>query len=234
MSQGCLCEKELGGRLTGAPVCIGHLWLFAELQPEELAALVAAAQRRLYRKREVVFAQGEPVRKMFLIKSGRVKLSKLTAAGEEITLDIRKSGDFLGENMLLEDTFSPLTAICLEDTFICGFDKPGFEKLVLKNPHIGLQVIKNLSKRIAWLTSRVSSLSLTNLEDRLYNVLVNVAKEHGIENQKGYTIQFPLTHEELSFLIGAHRVSITRAMKSLKESGKIRQEGRMIVVCRFS
>lgn len=234
MSQGCLCEKELGGRLRAAPACIGHLWLFAELKPEELGALVAATQRRFHRRGEEVFSQGKPARKMFLIKSGRVKLSKLTEAGDEITLDIRKAGDFLGENLLLEDTFYPLTATCLEETFICGFDKPGFEKLVLENPNIGLQVIKNLSKRIDWLTSRVGSLSLTNLEDRLYNVLVNVAKEHGIENHKGYTIQFPLTHEELSFLVGAHRVSITRAMKSLKESGKIIQEGRTLIVSHFS
>jgi len=39
-----------------------------------------------------------------------VKLSKLTEAGDEITLDIRKSGDFLGENMLLEDTICPYFA----------------------------------------------------------------------------------------------------------------------------
>lgn len=32
MSQGCLCEAQLGGRLTTAPTCIGHLWLFAELK----------------------------------------------------------------------------------------------------------------------------------------------------------------------------------------------------------
>lgn len=84
-----------------------------------------------------------------------------------------------------------------------------FEKLVLDHPSIGLQVIKNLSRRIDWLTSRVGSLSLTNLEDRLYSVLVNVAQEHGVKSPKGFVIQFPPTHEELGFLVGAHRVSIT-------------------------
>jgi len=69
-------------------------------------------------------------------------------------------------------------------------------------------------------------MSLSNLEERLYRVLMNVALEHGIKNSQGFTIQFPLTHEDLSFLTGAHRVSITRAMKSLKESGKIIQQGR--------
>jgi CRP-like cAMP-binding protein len=231
---GCLCELEADGEQPLSPTCIGHLWVFENLPPEELAALIKNALRRIYQKGHEVFSQGKKADRMFLIKAGRVKLSKLTETGNEFTLDIRKAGDFLGENMLLEDTLYPLTATCLEETLVCGFDKAGFENLVLENPNVGLQVIKNLSKRIDWLTSRVGSLSLSNLEDRLYNVLVNVAKEHGVKDRKDYIIQFPLTHEELSFLVGAHRVSITKAMKSLKESGKIVQKGRSLIISQLA
>jgi CRP-like cAMP-binding protein len=227
---GCICDQEVGQERELTPVCIGHLWVFADLKPEELGALTKAALRRLYRKGQEVFSQGQPAHQMFLIKAGRVKLSKLTEEGEEITLDIRQGGDFLGESMLLEDTAYPLTASCLEDTLICGFDQVGFEGLVLEHPNIGLQVIKNLSRRIDWLTSRVGSLTLTHLEDRLYHVLAHVAREHGVQNQRGYAIQFPLTHEELGFLVGAHRVSITRALKALRESGKVIQEGRTLIL----
>jgi CRP/FNR family transcriptional regulator, cyclic AMP receptor protein len=227
---GCRCEQEAGGDLALSPVCIGHLWVFENLQAGELAALTQAARRRLYKKGQEVFSQGQPAHKMFLLKGGRAKLSKLTEAGDELTLDIRKAGDFLGEAMLLEDTRYPLTATCLEDTLICGFDKAGFEKLVLDHPNIGLQVIKNLSRRIDQLTSRVGSLSLSNLEERLYQVLSQVAREHGVPQRQGFSIQFPLTHEELGFLVGAHRVSVTRALKSLKETGRIIQEGRALIV----
>jgi CRP/FNR family transcriptional regulator len=50
------------------------------------------------------------------------------------------------------------------------------------------------------------------------------------KKEEGYVIQFPLTHEDLGFLIGAHRVSITRVMKRLKDSGKILQMGRKLVL----
>ncbi len=83
-----------------------------------------------------------------------------------------------------------------------------------------------MNERISWLTNQIGSVSVTNIEDRLYLVLVNVAKEHGIRDQKGMTMQFPLTHEDLGFLIGAHRVSVTRAINSLKKSGKIIIEGK--------
>jgi CRP/FNR family transcriptional regulator, cyclic AMP receptor protein len=180
-----------------------------------------------------LFIQGDPADEMILIKGGRVKLNKVFEDGTEITLDIRKAGDFVGENMLSEEGQYPVGAICLEDTLTCGFSRTQFEKLVLSYPNVGLQIIKNLSERISWLTSHVESLAVTNIEDRLYRVLSGVAKEHGIKSSRGIAIQFPLTHEDLSFLTGAHRVSITRAMKSLKRSGKIIPDGKTLILPGF-
>jgi CRP/FNR family transcriptional regulator len=91
-------------------------------------------------------------------------------------------------------------------------------------------VIKTLSERISWLTTRVGNLAVTNIEERLYKVLCNVAKEHGEKRPQGVMIQFPLTHEDLSFLIGTHRVTVTRAMKALKETGKIILENRRLIL----
>jgi CRP-like cAMP-binding protein len=227
---GCLCEELAGKDIALSPTCIGHLWIFENLEQVELEALSKAALRKKYERGQAIFQQGDPAKEMFLVKAGRVKLSKVMEDGTEITLDIRKAGDFLGENMLSEDMDYPVTAWCMEDTFFCGFAKEEFEKLVLDNPNIGLQVIKNLSNRISWLTGRVGSMTVTNLEERLYGVLVNVAREHGTKSQKGFIIQFPLTHEDLSFLVGAHRVSITRAMKDLRQSGRIIQEGRTLIL----
>lgn len=226
----CLCERIAGEDLVLSPTCLGHLWVFENLSSQDLQGLTDAALRRRFQRGDTIFQQGAAAQEMFLIKGGTVKLSKITESGEEITLDIRKSGDFIGENTLNEDLEYPVNAVCLEETLTCGFTKTGFERLVLDRPVIGLQVIKNLSKRIDWLTSRIGSMAMTNLESRLYRVLVNVAREHGVKTAQGLTIQFPLTHEDLSFLVGAHRVSITRAMKVLKESGRIAQEGRMLIV----
>lgn len=227
---GCICETLAKEGMKLSSVCIGQLWVFSDLKREELEAIANRAFRKKYSAGENIFFQGSPANRMFLIKAGRVKLTKFLEEGTEITLDIRKAGDFLGENMLTEEIDYPVTAVSMEETTICGFTKEGFEKLVLDYSNIGLQVIKNFSKRISFLTSRVGSMSLSNLADRLYDVLVNVSREHGIQERKGFSIPFPLTHEELSFLVGAHRVSITRAMKDLKESKRVIQEGKKIIL----
>ncbi len=227
---GCICDKLAAEGTEVSPTCIGNLWVFNNLEPKELQSVAESASRKNFSRGEHIFLQGDPANEISLIKAGRVKLGKVMEDGWEILLDMRKAGDFLGENMLSEETVYPVSAWCMENALVCSFTRQQFEKLVIDHPNIGLQVIKNLSNRIAWLTNRIGSMSMTNLEDRLHRVLINVAREHGVRGHNGFTIGFPLTHEELSFLTGAHRVSITRAMKSLKKSGKIIQHGKTLTV----
>ncbi|MCG8684175.1 MAG: Crp/Fnr family transcriptional regulator [Desulfobacterales bacterium] len=226
----CLCKDMAGDDIELSPTCIGNLWIFENLAPEDIQSLSKKALRKKMKKGETVFMQGDSADEMFLIKGGRIKLTKVLENGTELMLDLRKAGDFVGENMFSEEGEYPVSAVCLEDTLTCGFTRSQFEDLVLKHPAVGLQVIKTLSERISWLTTRVGNLAVTNIEDRLYRVLSNVAKEHGAKGPKGMVIQFPLTHEDLSFLTGAHRVTVTRAMKALKEAGKIILEDRLLIL----
>jgi len=226
----CLCKEIAGNDIELSPTCIGSLWIFENLDPEDVVAIAHKALRKKMTKGQTIFMQGDSADEVFLIKGGRIKLTKVLEDGTELLLDIRKAGDFVGENMFSEEGQYPVSAVCLEDTLTCGFTRSQFEELVLQHPTIGLQVIKTLSERIAWLTNRVGSLAVSNIEERLYRVLSNVAKEHGEQSAQGVVIQFPLTHEDLSFLTGAHRVTITRAMKTLKKAGKIILEDRLLIL----
>lgn len=226
----CTCDELLGEKAGVAPVCLGDLWLFRDLSEPELAALMAAAWRRPFEKGTYVFIEGEPATLLFVIKSGRIKLIKTDEEGNEILVDIRKAGDFIGETFLVDEAPYPLTAECMEDSLLCGFTRERFEQLVRENPNIGLQIMRTMSERIAWLTTRVGSMASTHLEERLYAVLSTVAREHGRRRGDALVIEFPLTHEELSFLVGAHRVSVTRALKSLGDAGKVVREGGRLVL----
>ena len=47
---GCLCNELAGPGVEVSPTCIGHLWVFEHLKPEEMAALAKAAERKPYQK----------------------------------------------------------------------------------------------------------------------------------------------------------------------------------------
>ncbi len=82
----CICEK-LGADFSElSPVCIGNLWLFRDLPNETLMAMSQSAIRYPKKRGERIFLEGDPADTMFLIKGGRIKLSKLSESGTSLSL----------------------------------------------------------------------------------------------------------------------------------------------------
>jgi CRP/FNR family transcriptional regulator len=231
----CACEKAKPGDCPEwSKYCIGQLWLFSGLKPEELAAVASRAHRQCFEAGESVFLQGDPAKSIYLIKSGTIKLSRVMENGTEFIMDIRKPGDCLGEYILndLESDYNyPVSAWCFNKVITCSFSRKAFEDMILNIPAIALKIIKNMAGRIANLTERIEAMGQTHLEEKLYAVLMNVAREHGEQRGGGaYALDLQLTHEDLGFLVGAHRVSVTRIMKRLKQAGKIKNDGKLLVL----
>lgn len=90
----CMCEELAWDGLVLSEICVGDLWMFENLGPVELHALSDVAVRRRMAVGERLFQQGESIGEMFLIKGGRVALSKVSENGNETTLDIRKGETF--------------------------------------------------------------------------------------------------------------------------------------------
>jgi len=228
MDELCVCTKLRGPGLH--PRCFGQFWLFDGTSPEVLGAVASQFIRRQQAAGADLFRQGEPAESMYLIKKGLVKLWRTSPEGRVITLGIRNAGDFLGETALLETGEYPVTATCLEPTLTCGIDRKNFEALVAKHPPLALAVIRNLSRQIERLSDNLDALAETSLDDRLYKLLANVAQEVGARVPGGWTIEHALTHEELAFLVGAHRVSVTRALRRLRNTGRVRKSGKSFFV----
>lgn len=223
----CRCQNLTGYKEHLHPRCFGQIWLFDGLPHDAWESFAGDLLRRHLAAGEDLFRQGDDADTMWLIKSGSVKLWKSTEDGRVLTLDLRREGDLLGESVLTEEggTF-PVTATCLEPVVTCGIDRRTFESIVTRYPAVGLVVIRNLSRRIDQLSGKLGALSEVSLEDRLYEVLVNVARDVGAPSPGGWTIALPLTHEEIGFLVGAHRVSVTRALGKLRDAGRVRTEGK--------
>jgi CRP/FNR family transcriptional regulator len=226
----CLCAQSAQEGTELSPVCLGQLWIFNDLTPAEREFLAVRAKRRQNERGRIIFSQGDRAEEMFLLKSGRVKLTRLFENGNEITLDIRKAGDFIGETVLTEAGLYPVNAVCLEPVMTCGFAKDQLEGIILERPNIGLQIIRNLSAQISQLTNRLEDLAISGIAERLLRLLTRLAAEHGTPQEEGTLLPLLLTHEELGFLLGAHRVSVTRAMQELKLAGRLAQKGRFLLL----
>ncbi len=95
----CRCRKLAGPDVALHPRCFGQVWIFEGIPPEAWESLAGDLVRRRLSAGEDLFQQGEPAESMWLITAGSVKLWKITEDGRILTLDIRKAGDLLGENV---------------------------------------------------------------------------------------------------------------------------------------
>lgn len=209
--------------------CMKDLAIFSTLEFLEREQIGRLAGKKVYRKNEFIFREGEPADSIYLIKYGRVRLFKVSGGGKEITLDILKEDGIFGENTFFEDSEHTMSAQAMEDTFVCSCSKEHFS-LLLQNPRTALKIIQLLGKKLNDYTEKVASIAFRDVKGRISATLMRLAKEYGRPSPQGTTIDIDLTHQDLANLVNASRVMVTNVLGSLRQEGAIETRGHRITL----
>lgn len=140
-----------------------------------------------YSEGEMIFCEFEPGNEFYLIQTGSVRVVKVIN-GVEKTLDVLKAGEFFGEMAILENAPRSASIIAYEDSVLLEFNKDNFEMLMQGQPQLAFNLLKILSKRIFDQRRRFMTLTIEDLEVKLYDVLVML-----IEKQTNFGILRPNT-----------------------------------------
>ncbi|MDI6689896.1 MAG: cyclic nucleotide-binding domain-containing protein [Actinomycetota bacterium] len=120
-------------------------------------------EAREYQDGEVIFNECDPGKEMFIIQSGKVKVTKkIMRETEEIetTLAILKKGDFFGEMALFEDRPRSATVTAMSKTEVLVIDKERLKSLIREDPDFALKMLEKMSHRIREIDDQVERLSL--------------------------------------------------------------------------
>ena len=112
--------------------------LFSTLTDEEFDRLKHIFVLRAYRKNQIIFLEEETGTYMYLVLSGKVKVSKAGASGKETILAIHRAGDFFGEMSLLDGKTAPATVSAMEDSKIISVSGADFHKYLMHNEKVML------------------------------------------------------------------------------------------------
>jgi CRP/FNR family transcriptional regulator, cyclic AMP receptor protein len=208
---------------------IRRIPLFSTLTDEEFIPLQDVFVLRAYNKNQVIFLEEETGNYMYLVLSGKVKVSKAGAGGKETILAIHRTGDFFGEMSLLDGKTSPATVSAMEDSKIISVSGIDFHKHLMHNQKVLLQIINVLCARLrqVWQTQ---SLSSSTADAKIRMGLYQLAKRHGIQDAHGTIIDLKITHQELAEMVGTSRETVTRVLTRLREEGIIEVEQRRITL----
>ncbi len=143
----------------------------------------------------ILFNEGDAGEEMFIIQTGRVKISK-RIRGVEKTLATLEKGEFFGEMAILNDKPRSATAETLEDCDMLVIDRKTFDTLIRGNSEIAVRFIKRLADRLREANDQMESLMIKDNTSRLVSILAKHVKE-----QKK-TGEFTMTIEDLAGLAG--------------------------------
>lgn len=140
----------------------------------------------------VVFTEYELADNFFIIKSGKVKITKLKG-DEETLLAILGEGDIFGEMAILNDKPRNATASVEEETTLMIVDKKGINKLP---PSLFVKILIYLTRRIWMVQQQIICSNIYNAPGQIYYLLTSKLKLAGLDQRKdserSYTFKFPL------------------------------------------
>jgi CRP/FNR family cyclic AMP-dependent transcriptional regulator len=202
--------------------------LFGRVSEADLEELATHLIERRFPKNATVVEEGLPGDYMYVIREGRVKVTKASEDGREKIMNFLEAGAFFGDMALLGDATRSASVKTLEESTLLALSRRDFIDLLRQSPDLALSVIEELANRLRETNEQARSLSFQGVEERTRNLFERIARE---EEGGGNRLMTPsLTHQQIADMVGTSRETVTRAIKVLKSSGWLSQDGKRYVI----
>ncbi len=208
---------------------LSEIPLFADLSSDELEHVETLFEEKRYKRNAILFFEEDTGNYMYVVKTGRVKVSRVLPSGKEMILTFHDAADYFGELSLIDGGTASATVTAVVPTTILAINSRRFHQL-MQNPKIKETVLRNLCGRLREAWAQVEVLSFHNASARVRAVLYHLCQSKGVRTIDGTMISLRLTHKQIADLIGISRETATRVLSQLQADGLIRVRARRFVV----
>ncbi len=213
--------------LAGAP-------LFAALEDEAAAALRASMTRVLLERGRVLFSEGEPGDRLYVVVDGKIKLGASSNDGRETLLAVLGPGEMFGELSLFDPGPRTATASALTDTALLGLGHHDLTPWLTGRPEVALSLLRALAQRLRRTNEAMADLVFSDVPGRVAKALLDLAARFGVTQPDGSVmVTHDLTQEELAQLVGASRETVNKALADFQNRGWVRLEQRTVTLVEF-
>ena len=175
--------------------------LFTALDDASAATLRASMSGIKISKGQVLFKEGDPGDRLFVVVEGKLKLGTSSGDGRENLLSILGPGDMFGELSLFDPGPRTATATAVVDSRL----------LTLANDVL-------------------SDLVFADVPGRVAKAIIELGERFGTKKDDGLHVNHELTQEELAQLVGASRETVNKALADFATRGWVKLEPRAVIV----
>ena len=204
--------------------------LFGELGDDELVEIWNHVQTRSYKKGNIILFEEDPGDSLFIIKEGKVKITRLSEEGKEVILSILGEGEFFGEMSLLDGEARSANVIALADSDVFILKREEFLNILTDNPQIAISLLEELAYRIRKSDQQIEYLSLADAENRVAMTLLRIAEESGTFQMGKVTIEELPMQQDMVNMSGTSRETISRMLSEFTDREYIDRKGKKLVI----
>ena len=204
--------------------------MFEALDEETTRDLRAAMSELRLRRGEILFLEGEPGDRLYVIADGKIKLGHAAPDGRETLIAVLGPGEMLGELALFDPGPRAATATAIAPTRLLELRHDDLTGILAGRPELSSQLLQSLARRLRRTNAALADLVFSDVPGRVAKALLDLAKRFGERVDEGIRLVHDLTQEELAQLVGASRETVNKALSEFGNRGWIRLEGRAVLV----
>jgi len=209
---------------------LGGSALFAALDAEAQEALRRSMVEVRLRRGQVLFSEGDPGDRLYVVTQGKIKLGRTAADGRENLLAVLGPGEMFGELSIFDPGPRTATATAITPATLSGLGHDDLQPWLQDRPEMASRLLGALARRLRRTNEAMGDLVFRDVPGRVAKALLDMAARFGVSAEDGLRVTHDLTQEELAQLVGASRETVNKALADFAGRGFLRLEGRGVVI----
>lgn len=215
------------------PLFLRSVILFEDLEDGDLMRVAERLAAKKYRKNNLIIFEEDEGQVLFIIRTGRVKISRINSAGEEVILAILGPADFFGELSIIDGGPRSATVTSLEEVELLSLRRKDTFDILHTYPSVAISLLKLMASRIRKTDAQLVSLSSLDARGRVINTLVGLCRDLGrAEGHDMLLANLPL-QRDLASMAGTSRETMSRLLAKLESENWLARRGTDLVVHNF-
>ena len=199
---------------------------FCNMSDESVGTLDSIKFTGLYPKGSSLFVEGDEARGIYILCSGRAKLTTSSTEGKTLIVKIAQAGDILGASATILGKPYEVSAETIEPSQINFIKREDFMNFLGMNPEACMHAAQQLSEKYLSAQREIRSLGLSQTtSEKLGRLILDWCDDGGEQTTKGIRLKVLLTHEEVAQMIGTTRETVTRLFSDFKRRSIIDVKG---------
>ncbi|MCA9942935.1 MAG: Crp/Fnr family transcriptional regulator [Ardenticatenaceae bacterium] len=202
------------------------------LTEEECSAIIQRSKHYDIAQDRFFFQQGEDATMMYIIMSGRVKLTQVTQTGDQVIVGYQGAGDGLGIIVALSEMEYPLSAEAVTDCQAVCWPREHMKELMLAYPRLAINGMGMIAQRFVKLQDQYRDIATRRVEQRVARALLRLVRQFGKKVEGGVLVDMPLTRQDLAEMTGTNVYNVSRILSKWERVDWIASQRQRIVLCK--